>query len=370
MKIILNALGIQVENNLDPEFDDVTENDWFFDYVMTAYQKGIVSGYDAGDFKPNDEVNLAETLKILLLAADVDLEDEVSFDVFNDVDKDSWFAASMLYARDMNLILSDEEGKVYPDKSMTRAGFAEIIYRMIMVLDTGNPFSLHENWSYYESDKLPFKMKYDDSWEIIEREDEITFWYDDSEYNQFSPSRIYPNSAEVKVVYDIENNANKNDYFNNLKEAFSDADLTEFILDDNDAIEVLFPEDRIVDWYIYLGDSSVLAIYTEYGNGDLAYQNKQIIQSMLSTLEYMDVDIETEDYSDLISEILENILVENTGEDTLDLLPDSTIIETDTIGVGTGPVDYYYSETIDYTFKYERESDVILDYRESQTTAF
>ena len=27
MKIILNALGIQVENNLDPEFDDVTEND-------------------------------------------------------------------------------------------------------------------------------------------------------------------------------------------------------------------------------------------------------------------------------------------------------------------------------------------------------
>ena len=102
MKIILNALGIQVENNLDPEFDDVTENDWFFDYVMTAYQKGIVSGYDDGDFKPNDEVNLAETLKILLLAAEVNLEDEVSIDVFNDVDKDSWFAASMIYARDMN----------------------------------------------------------------------------------------------------------------------------------------------------------------------------------------------------------------------------------------------------------------------------
>ena len=91
---------------------------------------------------------------------------------------------------------------------------------------------------------------------------------------------------------------------------------------------------------------------------------------MLSTLEYINIDIDAEDYSDLLSEILENILVENTGEDTLDLLPDSTIIETDTIGVGTGPVDYYYSESLDYTFKYERASDVILDYREGETTAF
>ena len=115
----------------------------------------------------------------------------------------------------------------------------------------------------------------------------------------------------------------------------------------------------------------MFAIYTEYGNGDLAYQNQQIIKSMLSSFEYLSMDTpKAEDHSDLLSEILENILVENTGEDTLDLLPDSSIIETDTIGVGTGPVGYYYSETLDHTFKYERDSDVILDYREGETTAF
>ena len=56
--------------------------------------------------------------------------------------------------------------------------------------------------------------------------------------------------------------------------------------------------------------------------------------------------------------------------ETLDMLPDKTIISTDTIGVGTGPVDYYYSEGLDYTFKYERFADVILDSREGKTSAF
>ena len=49
---------------------------------------------------------------------------------------------------------------------------------------------------------------------------------------------------------------------------------------------------------------------------------------------------------------------------------DAIIIETDAIGVGTGPIDYYYSEKIDLTIKYERSADVILDAREGRTTKF
>ena len=54
----------------------------------------------------------------------------------------------------------------------------------------------------------------------------------------------------------------------------------------------------------------------------------------------------------------------------LNSLPDKVIIETDTIGVGTGPVDYYYSDGVNYTFKYERAADLILDTREGKTSAF
>jgi hypothetical protein len=56
--------------------------------------------------------------------------------------------------------------------------------------------------------------------------------------------------------------------------------------------------------------------------------------------------------------------------ENLNKLPEKVIIETDTIGVGTGPVDYYYSETVNYTFKYERTLDLILDTRKGRTASF
>ncbi len=376
IKIILNALEIETESGLDEFFPDVETADWFFDHVMTAYENDYVSGYNDGEFKPSDEVSLSETLKILLLAADVELEDNISTDVFNDVDNDDWFASHMLYAKEMNIIISDNDFNVYPSQDMTRAAFAEVVYRMMIVLETDDAFQLSENWPYYEGYNMlyPFKMKYkqDDYWGVSEQSNDVTFWRVDRDYYQFSPLKIYPNSAVIRVVYDYnDEDFSQEEYFDNIKYAFSDGSHTEFELNGLPALEVLYSEDRVVDWYVYLEDNTVFAIYTEYGDGNLAYQNQQIIKSMLSSFEYLEVNIEEDDdYSDLLSEILENILVENTGEDTLDLLPDSTIIETDTIGVGTGPVDYYYSETLDYTFKYERDSDVILDYREGETTAF
>jgi hypothetical protein len=145
---------------------------------------------------------------------------------------------------------------------------------------------------------------------------------------------------------------------------------TEFELDGLDALEILYPDDRTVDWYVYLETGDILVVYTEFGNGALGYQLTQYIKAMLTTFKYRAIDSEEVDYSELLSEIFENVLVENTGMEMLDKLPDKLIIETDAIGVGTGPVDYYYSEGVDYTFKYERADDVILDTREGQTTAF
>ena len=112
-------------------------------------------------------------------------------------------------------------------------------------------------------------------------------------------------------------------------------------------------------------------VYTQYGHGLLGYQLQQYIKAMLETLQYQEVTLDPgEDYNELLSEILSYVLIEGKGMEELSKLPDKLIIETDAIGVGTGPVDYYYSEKLDYTFKYERDSDVILDSRKGQTTAF
>ena len=372
MKMILEALKVDTSGSFEEKFSDVTESDWHFQYVMTAESMEIVNGYEDGEFKPGNAVNLAETLKMLLLAADVELPEGVDYDLFTDVASDAWFAPHMAYARDKNIVMADDSGAVFPGTDMTRAAFAEVVYRMIYVLEhEGEAFPLDANWTYYTGENLPFKMKYDDvSWEIIENDNEVIFFKADNSLLQFSPVRTYPNSAVVRVLLDDNvDDISVNDYFGTLKEVFTGSDVNEFSLDTLSAIEFVYPEDRIVDWYIYLEDNSVLVFYTEYGPGILGYQLQQQIKSMLTTLEYSEI-VEKEDYSELLSEILENVLVEGEGLDMIEKLPDGLIIETDAIGVGTGPVDYYYSEKLNYTFKYERDSDIILDSREGETTAF
>lgn len=367
-KIIVGAYDISHEGTYEEKFPDVPDDQWFFPYVMGANKAGIISGYDDGTYKPGDNVNLAELLKIVVLASGAELP-EVEEDVFLDVPADAWYAPHALYARENNVVLADEYGELNAEQSMTRASFAEVIYRMMIVMETGEPYPLHKNWDVYESSYLPFKIKYDGvTWQVIENKNEVVFFRADKGFGQFSPARMYPGTGLVRVTLD-ENavGTGANAYFGNIKTVFSGAQYTEFTFGGMDALEVLYPDKRIVDWYVYT-DDGVLAVYTEFGYGALGYQVKQYIKAMLSTLEYQHV--ETEDYSELLSEILSIVLVEGKGMENLDKLPDTLIIETDAIGVGTGPVDYYYSEAMDYTFKYERSVDVILDTRSGRTSAF
>jgi hypothetical protein len=375
MKMVIGAFSIDFTGSYLEVFPDVSEDEWYFSYVMAGHEKGIINGYDDGNFKPDTTVNLAELLKIIVLAGDVDLETDIDDDVFIDVPKSEWYAPHALYARNHNVVLPDDYGYLNADKPMTRSDFAEVVYRMMIVHENnGDPYPLDKNWDLYESDVLPFSMKYDSkSWEVIENYNEIIFFRPDLQYKQFSPAKIYPNTAVLTVTLDSNaDSLSASDYFMNIETVFSGGEYNEFSLGELSALEVVFSQERIVDWYIYLENGEVLVIYTEFGDGALGYQLMQILKSMLATLEYRELDIDEslEDFSSLLSEIFGNILVEDTGMEMLEKLPDKLIIETDTIGVGTGPVDYYYSEGVNYTFKYERAFDVILDTREGQTTAF
>ena len=372
LKIIVGAFGIDYDGDYENVFTDVVDGDWFFPFVMGGYHSKIIGGYDDGSFKPGNNVNLAELLKIIVLAAGVELPGSVDGSIFADVPNDFWYAPHALYARNHNIVLPDKYGNLYADQFMTRAAFSEVVYRMIRVLeDNGNTFPLWDSWPTYEGSNLPFKIKYGDGWQIIENRNEVVFaWFDD-DFSQFSPWRIYPNSAVLAVTLDTNDSGlSQSNYFSNIKTVFAGAGYAEFSLQGMSVLEVLYPEKKIVDWYVYLGNGDVLVVYTEFGNGTAGYLLKQLIKSMLSTFEYVDKDYYGGDYSALLSEIFGNLLHEGKGMEMLDKLPEKIIIETDTIGVGTGPIDYYYSEMANYTFKYERSADMIMDTREGKTTAF
>ncbi len=371
IKIIDGAFGVAVEAEYEVLFPDVTKDQWFFPYVMAGQKGGLVNGYPDGKFRPEKELTLAESLKIIMLAAKVSLPKEVTSIVFSDVPQNEWYAKYALYARENNILSPDQFGKVYPDAPVSRADFSEIIYRTMKVKESGEAYPLNKTWKQYESTRLPFQIKYDDkNWLIVENKNETVFYKPDVEAHQSSPWKIYPNSAAVIVSLDKNlDGLSSFDYFKNIKATFAGASYTDFTWDGFKAMEVLYPLSRTADWYIYLNDGTVLNVYTSYGDGVQGFYLPKVIQNMLNSLKYHEVSVDIQ-YAELLSTIFSNILIEGKGMDMINLLPDKTVIETDAIGVGTGPVDYYYSAELNYTFKYERASDVILDKREGKTSSF
>lgn len=139
LKIILLGSGVQVPASVDLEpFRDVGKTEWYATYLSKAKELQIVGGYPDGTFRPAQTVNLVENLKILLLAQQVDLSTvKVASDPYADAPKDQWYAPYVQYAKDKNLIDADSKNMIHPAQDMTRGKLAEAMYRLMYIKSTG-----------------------------------------------------------------------------------------------------------------------------------------------------------------------------------------------------------------------------------------
>jgi hypothetical protein len=83
------------------------------------YEKKIVSGYADSTFKPNNLVNRAEMLKIVLEARKPVENSEASDECFPDVQSHQWFAKYICYAKKENYIGGYPDGTFKPEKNVS-----------------------------------------------------------------------------------------------------------------------------------------------------------------------------------------------------------------------------------------------------------
>ncbi|MBI5421754.1 septal ring lytic transglycosylase RlpA family protein [Candidatus Peregrinibacteria bacterium] len=131
LKVILLGSDILVpEIQKQALFPDVDSEAWYGKYVSKAKNLGIVSGDSTtGLFRPGDTVNLAEALKILLKTNAVELPVPKA-NPYADVPTDAWFAPYFDYARLAGLLDQKPEENVSPAKPVTRGLLAELMYRL------------------------------------------------------------------------------------------------------------------------------------------------------------------------------------------------------------------------------------------------
>jgi hypothetical protein len=130
LKMLMAAFGSGSASNSNLNFKDVQKSDWFASPLAQAVSLGIVSGYKDGTFKPANTVTRAEYLKLLLKSAKFEPSGTIS-KPYKDVSLDDWFASYAYLANKMNLLKPADNFN--PQNGMTRAGVAETIYRIKMI---------------------------------------------------------------------------------------------------------------------------------------------------------------------------------------------------------------------------------------------
>lgn len=140
-------LKIIVESNYDLNdyesfediscFPDVTGNLWFSKYVCFAKTRGIIEGYPDGTFKPEQEINLIESLKIMYEGIGIALENP------NAVFKFKYYSPAMRAG-----YIPEELSGGY-EELMTRGQVSEIMYRILIDEDKELKSDINLNLTAY-----------------------------------------------------------------------------------------------------------------------------------------------------------------------------------------------------------------------------
>ncbi|MBI5414935.1 S-layer homology domain-containing protein, partial [Candidatus Peregrinibacteria bacterium] len=124
-KIALLMGGYKANGDIFPPFDDIPSRHWAIPYISEAMRRKIVKGYEDGTFRPDANVTRAEAVKILLVAARIDVI-SISSNYFRDVGKNDWFRTFVNFAYFQGIIKGYRDGKFHPNQPITRAEAAKI----------------------------------------------------------------------------------------------------------------------------------------------------------------------------------------------------------------------------------------------------
>ncbi len=109
-----------------------TDGHWASDYIDELVSQGVVSGYDNGNFGPDDSLTRGQLAKIAVLAFGIELDS--SYDAgFADVDSNAWYAEYVNTAAKNGIVggYTDSNGVATgyfgPDDTVNRAQAAKIL---------------------------------------------------------------------------------------------------------------------------------------------------------------------------------------------------------------------------------------------------
>lgn len=188
-------------------FSDVPRSHWAYEAIMDMANKGIISGYKDGTFRPNAKITRAEFAKIMIAAADIDIDRSNNISqTFEDVNKKHWAFYYVELAK--SYLTGYKVGSIYlykPDEYAVREDIAVALVRLMGYDRTQTPkLSLLDN--FRDEDDISKALR---PYIALALQNDLIKGFNDSTFRPQSPitraeaaSLLYRAKLdEVKVVF-------------------------------------------------------------------------------------------------------------------------------------------------------------------------
>ncbi|MFA5948216.1 MAG: beta-propeller domain-containing protein [Candidatus Gracilibacteria bacterium] len=120
--------------NTDAGFSDVQNDSEYYDAIDYLKTNEVVKGYDDGTFKPENEINRAEFLKIVIEAYGYDVSD-ASCNNYKDIKKTDWFYGYVCKATSLGIVKGYGDGTFKAANQISFAEASKMIVNGLKVAD-------------------------------------------------------------------------------------------------------------------------------------------------------------------------------------------------------------------------------------------
>lgn len=141
------AIGLLVSMSAQTfaaDFSDVESSDKNAEAIYSLQSEGVLEGYSDGSFKPDQSLNRAELLKIAMVAAGFDPDAKVYKNCFKDV-KEEWFARYVCFAKERGFISGYEDGYFRPEQFVNKVESLKMILESFDVVFVYSPETYFED---------------------------------------------------------------------------------------------------------------------------------------------------------------------------------------------------------------------------------
>lgn len=143
---------VQSDYSVDicPSFDDVPADHWAYPAIRKLACDCVLQGYSDGTFRPAQNVNRVEFLKIVLELAFAGNIPESSTNPYNDVLAGNWYTKYVALAKEKGII-DGTVSNFFPGKEIVRAEAVKILVEAAAVSPAGNFQYLADSYDFIQT---------------------------------------------------------------------------------------------------------------------------------------------------------------------------------------------------------------------------